>query len=88
VKVEATAGDMSPLTGSKILTNTNLMNYDFKTSIGKADIEVIDLKRPTDKTIVVTRAGLNPQVTPSRDIVYAWSCNPGPNAGIWVTPSP
>lgn len=33
--------------------------------------------------ILVTQAGLKPQVTPSRDIVYAWSCNPGPNAGIW-----
>jgi hypothetical protein len=88
VKVEATAGDMSPLTGSKILTNTNLTDYDFQTSIGQADLEVIDLKRPTEKIIIVSQAGLKPQVTPMGNIVYAWSCDPGPNAGIWVTPSP
>jgi hypothetical protein len=77
-KVESTAGS----------TNTNLGSYDFKTAIGRADIEVINLERPTEKMVLVTQAGLKPQVTPSKDVVYAWSCNAGPNAGIWVAPSP
>jgi hypothetical protein len=88
VRVESTAGSTLLLAGSKIVTNTNLEHYDFKTAIGRADIEVINLERPTEKMILVTQAGLKPQVTPSKDIVYAWSCKAGPNAGIWVTPSP
>ena len=56
---------------------------------GRADIESVDLSQAGAPTTIVAGADAVMALSPARDfIVYSWSAQAGPNAGIFVTPVP
>jgi hypothetical protein len=79
------AGEYAP-SGSKVLVADHVQVDSVRAT---ADIEALDAEDPCAIRTVVTGARLEFYLSPdSAQIVYAWDCADGAQAGIWVTPNP
>jgi len=74
------------LIDSKILFNDNFAP-DNAMRFGRADIEWVDLAQAAAPTRLVDRADAVIGLTKDK-LVYVWSAQPGPLAGLYVTPLP
>jgi hypothetical protein len=78
-------GDWSA-TGAKVVFNDNFVATG-GLRFGRADIESVDLATGTTPTRVVSQADAVIDLTPAKDqMIYSWSVEPGPLAGLYVTP--
>jgi hypothetical protein len=60
-----------------------------RTGYDAIDIESVDVANPGARSTLVSQVDLDVYLTPSNDqIVYTYSCDSGPRAGIWVVPVP
>jgi hypothetical protein len=56
---------------------------------GRADLESVNLAAGTTVTRIVAQADAIIDLTPALDqVIYSWSVQPGPLAGLYVTPVP
>jgi hypothetical protein len=75
-------------TGSKVVFSNNYVATG-GLRYGRADIESVDLANGTTPTVVVSQADAIVDLNPAGDhIIYSWSLQPGPLAGIYITPVP
>jgi hypothetical protein len=75
-------------TGAKVIYNDNFAATG-GLRIGRADIEVVDLSSGATPTQIVSQADAVIDMSPAKDqLIYSWSLQPGPTAGIYVTPVP
>jgi hypothetical protein len=60
-----------------------------RTGYSAIDLESVDLANPGARSTLVSQVDPDPYLTPAGDqIVYAYTCDAGPRAGIWVMPAP
>jgi hypothetical protein len=75
-------------TGSKVVFSNNYVATG-GLRYGRADIESVDLASGATPTLVVSQADAIVDLDPSgQNIIYSWSLQPGPLAGIYITPVP
>ena len=79
--------DMSA-TGAKVVFVDNYVATG-GLRFGRGDIESVDLSQSAEPTTIVAGADAVMALSPAGDsIVYSWSVQAGPNAGIFITPVP
>jgi hypothetical protein len=60
-----------------------------RTGYSAIDIESVDLASPGARSTLVSQVDLDFYLTPSNDqLVYAYTCDSVPRAGVWVMPVP
>ena len=75
-------------TGSRVVFNDNYVATG-GLRFGRADIESVNLASGAGVTHIVSQADAVIDLTPARDaIIYSWSVQPGPLAGLYVVPIP
>lgn len=80
-------GDWST-TGAKVLFNDNFVATG-GLRFGRADVESVDLATGPTPTRVVSQADAVVDLTPAKDqMIYSWSVEPGPLAGLYIIPVP
>ena len=80
-------GDWSA-SGSKVIFNDNYVATG-GLRFGRADIESVNLTAGGTPVRVVAQADAVIDLTPAKDqIIYSWSVQPGPLAGLYETPVP
>jgi hypothetical protein len=80
-------GDWSA-TGAKVVYNDHFRATG-GLRFGRADIEVVNLATGATPVRIVSQADAVLDLTPAKDqVIYSWSLEPGPLAGLYIAPIP
>jgi hypothetical protein len=72
--------------GGKVIYNDN---YTWNGTRGHADVRVVDLSGGAAPVLIVNQADSEISMSPGLDsVIYTWSLDDGPRAGLWVAPVP